>query len=410
MEVLTYLTAISVMLLLGLLISIISEKLKISNVLLLILIGIGSRLVIYNGKTLFNFPPIFLVSLATLALVMIVFDGTSIMKFREIDEISYKALKLTGLSLILNFIFGGFVTYLLFFNRFTTVNIILSLVFATLMAGTDPASVFIMFKNKTSQALEFLKVEAIINTPIVVLIPFILLEFITSSEAVNLISKIGPFIQQIITGIGAGIVIGIIIFKAMKKSYSEQLSPVALLTATLLTYILAENLGGNGVLGVATLGLMFGNMYVKKKTHLSEFSSILSTSLEIMVFILVGAVIAIPWEIWFFIKSIILFIIFILCRYLALKISFKNQYSHNELIFMSLNMSKGIAIAAVTFTIALIEIQGIPILVNLTLITMIYSLILSTFVTIIGKKYIPMQDKTELISGDDDSKNINNKK
>jgi NhaP-type Na+/H+ or K+/H+ antiporter len=397
MDVLIYLTGIALILLLGLLISILSEKLKISNILLLIIAGIGSSFIEYNGNKIFDFPPIFLVSIATLALVMIVFDGSSRMKFREIDEISYKALKLTGLVMFFNFIFGGLITYLLFFNKFTTTNIILSLVFATLMAGTDPGSVFIMFKNKTSKVLEFLKVEAIVNTPIVVLIPFILLEFIIGTESISIISKIGPFIQ-IVTGIGAGIVIGLIIFKVMKRSYSEQLSAVGLLTGTLLTYILAENLGGNGVLGVATLGLMFGNMYVKKKTHLSEFSSILSTSLEIMVFVLVGAVIKIPWEPWFFIKSIVLFIIFILCRYLSLKISIGKEHTTNDLIFMSLNMSKGIAIAAVTFTIALISIDGMQTLVNLILITMIYSLIVSTITTIMGKKLIKIKDVEETIS------------
>ena len=67
-------------------------------------------------------------------------------------------------------------------------------------------------------------------------------------------------------------------FKAMKRTYSEVLSPVATITAALLSYILAENLGGNGVLAVTTLGVFFGTITVKKKVHLQEFSSMFANT------------------------------------------------------------------------------------------------------------------------------------
>jgi len=387
MDALFYLTGIAIILFLGLLISILSDRLKISNMLLLILVGISAGYVEYNGVKIFEFPSVFLVCIATLALVMIVFDGSSKMKFKEVDEMSSQALKVTGLALIFNMLLGGLVCYLLFFNDFKTANIILSLVFGVLMSGTDPGSVFIMFKKSTHKLLQFLKVEAIVNTPVVVLIPFILLEFL-SGEGISVISKLGPFLQQIFTGIGTGLVLGIIVFKLMKNAYSEQYSPIALLATTLITYIAAENLGGNGVLAVATLGLIFGSVYIKNKSDLSGFSSLLSTSLEILVFVLVGIIIEIPWEAGFIIKSFILFIVLVLCRYLALKITFKEEYPKKSLIFMALNMSKGIAIASVTFTLALFEYEGISTLVNLTLISMIYSLIVATITSLIAKNFV----------------------
>ena len=251
------------------------------------------------------------------------------------------------------------------------------------MSGTDPVSVFILLKNKTNKVLDFLKVEAIINTPLVVLIPFMFLEFITENKEISVLTQVAPFIQQIVTGVGAGIVIGLIMFKSMKKVYSEQFSPVALLTATLITYIVAENLGGNGVLGVATLGLLFGNMYVKKKTRLSEFSSMLSSSLEILVFVLVGIMVKIPLQLSFFIKLIILYFILILCRYLAMKITFlkDDKMTKKQLWYMALNMPKGIAVTSVIFTIALQNIEGIQTLVNLVMAGTILSLIVSTIIT-----------------------------
>ena len=61
----------------------------------------------------------------------------------------------------------------------------------------------------------------------------------------------------------------------MKKYYSYTLSPLAMITAAVLTYVGAEALGGNGVLAVTTAGLMFGNLYhVKHMRKLQEFGEI----------------------------------------------------------------------------------------------------------------------------------------
>lgn len=374
----------------------ISEKLKVSNILLLILAGIIIGQINYNGEPVFNLPNSFMISIAIIALVMIVFDGSSRMSFKKFDKLSYGSIQATLLFMLFNLLFLGLSTYLLFFNNFTTTNIIFSLVFAILMSGTDPGSIFILLQDKANKVLDFLKVESIINTPLIVLIPFMLLEFVTENKTISILTQIGPFVQQIITGVGAGIVIGLIMFKSMKKVYSEQFSPVALLTTTLITYIVAENLGGNGILGVATLGLLFGNMYVKKKVVLTEFNSMLSASLEILVFVLVGIMVKIPLEIMFFAKLLILYVVLILCRYLALKITFLKDENINKkrLMFMTLNMPKGIAVASVAFTLALQKIQGMQTLINLIMAGTILSLIVSTIITKYSKYFLENPEKT----------------
>ena len=55
-EVLLYLTYLAVILLIGLLTSIVSQKLRIPNVLLLLIIGIGLGRVEYKNAPLIHFP------------------------------------------------------------------------------------------------------------------------------------------------------------------------------------------------------------------------------------------------------------------------------------------------------------------------------------------------------------------
>ena len=390
--VLLFLTYLAVILLIGLLTSIVSQKFKIPNILLLLLIGIGLGKVTYKEGPLIFFPDLFLTSISILALVMIVFDSASRFKLKILDYLSLHTLWLSIVFLILNLIFLTAFTMLVFNVK----SIFLAFMFAALMSGTGPAAVLSMFKDVKHKVFEFLKLEALINTPLVVLLPFIILDLKTTLKDRILIStfieQFVPLLQQFVVGIGSGVLIGLIMFKFMKKQYSIVLSPLTLITAALLTYIVAENLQGNGVLAVTAMGIIFGSVYVKQKPHLQEFSSVFANSLEILVFVLIGLVIAIPFSLEFFIRSTILFVLYLVIRYIAIIFSLRGMdFTLKGKIFMSLNAQKGIAVAVVVFSLANLNITGIDIILNLSLAFMLYSIIVSSIVLKLDKYFIKVE-------------------
>ena len=385
---LTYLTYLGVVLLIGLLMSILAKKLRIPNVLLLILSGIALANIKYKGETLMHFEPAFLIGIALLALVMIVFDSSSKFKWREFDSLSFRVLKLIIIFLVLNVIFLSTATY--FIMGLSSIPI--AIIFAIVMSGTDPATVLTLFKTKINRVVEILRIEAVLNTPLIVLLPFVILDAMNINLGVfsRFLEQGIPFLQQIVTGIGAGVVLGVIVFKLMKKFYSEELSPLAVMVTALLGYVLAENLGGNGVLAVTTLGVMFGNMYLKEKTSLKEFSSIFSNALEILVFVLLGFMIPIVFSWQFFLKSLLIFAIIILIRHIAILITFRREktFTARNKIFMAMNASKGIAVAVIALSFSLRNIAGMNIILDLILIMMIYSIVLSTIVGKLSRFFI----------------------
>jgi NhaP-type Na+/H+ or K+/H+ antiporter len=272
-------------------------------------------------------------------------------------------------------------------------SIFLALIFASLMAGTSPAVVLSMFKDVKNKVFEFLSLESLINTPLVVLIPFIILDLknVLKDELIiaTFIDQFVPLLQQFVVGIGSGVLIGLIMFKFMKKAYSVVLSPLAVITSALLAYIIAENLNGNGVLAVTSMGLLFGNVYLKQKFQLREFASVFSNSLEILVFVLIGLIVSLPLSIDFFIRSIVLFILYLGIRYLSIIFSLRGMdFTMKEKIFMSLNVQKGIAVAVVVFSLANLNIGGMGTILNLSLTFMLYSIILSSVVLRIAKFFI----------------------
>lgn len=400
-EVLLFLTYLAVILLIGILISILSKKLKLPNTLMLILVGIALGSTTYKDAPLIWFPELFLSAISTLALVMIIFDSSSKFKLRSLDILSLNIFSLSLTFLILNMIFLSAFLILIFDEG----SIFLALIFSALISGTDPGAVLAMLRGVKSRVIELLKLEALLNTPLIVLLPFIILDLEKSLkgrlEISQFIDQIGPFLQQFVVGIGAGVLVALIMFKFMKKGYSKVLSPLAMITAALLTYTIAENLKGNGVLAVTAMGLLFGNIYLKQKIQLEEFSLVFSNSLEILVFILIGLVIKIPISIDFFIKSLGLFLIYLIIRFFAVAISLRKlKFNLKERIFMTLNAQKGIAVVVVAFSLANLGIGGIKVILNLTLAFILYSIILSTIVIRFSNFFVGANAEKKVLESD----------
>jgi NhaP-type Na+/H+ or K+/H+ antiporter len=374
---LLFLTYFGIILLLGIFCTIIAKKIRFPNVLLLILLGLALSRIEYRGEPLMTFSPEFTTSLGILALVIIVFDSTSRLKIKEFDEFALSALKLTLVVLIVNLALLSLFTFFI-----AGVPVVIALLFSALMSGTAPDIVLPLLGEAKHKAIELLKIEAIINTPIIVIVPFVIVDFIQSVEVQFLMSKfieqIGPFFQQIVTGIGAGILVGLIVFKVMRKYYAAKLSPIAVIASALIAYVLAENLGGNGVLAVTTMGLFFGSIYVKQKEELQEFSSIFSNALEILIFILIGFIIKVPFTVDFFWRSFLLFAIYLGLRFTIIKTMFSNEYKLREKLFVTLNCPKGIAVAVVVFLLVTIPEVASSGMADFVLAFMLYSIVFSS--------------------------------
>ena len=372
------LTWISLLLIVGLIISFISLKLKIPQIFLLIITGA-------LFSSFISLPASFLAGLSIFALILIVFDSVSKIKASEILNISPKAIKLTLLFLIANLIFLSLFTNFLFFEGINTNSIIMCLIFAALMSGTDPATTLTIFKDQKSKLIEILKIESIVNTPLNVIIPLILINVYQGIFEAQIVLK--TFLQSIMTGVGSGVVIGLIIFGLMRKKYSENLSPIVILASALISYSLAENLGGNGILSVTSLAVVYSISTLKEKTNLGKFTSVFAMLLRIIVFILLGLVIRIPLETNFIFKTIVLFLIYLIIRFIVVKISFR-ELPFKNIMFMSLNAPKGVATAVVIFILSGLDIQGISTIINLSFAFVIYSVFLETFTARFSTKLI----------------------
>ena len=380
MAALEVLTSLSILLLLGLWLTYLCQRFKMSNVLVLIIAGVLISFLRFKGEKLISFSSDFLISIAVIALIMIVFDSTSQFRLSKIVKETGKAIEVSSLFLIACIIVVSIAAKYIFGFEWW-----ISFLFSSMMLGTDPSGVVAVLSDIKHQAISFLEWESIVNTPLTVIIPFMVIEMSKSFQWGTVLSKfleqIVPFLQQIITGVGAGVVVFLVIFKILRGKYIEVLTPIALLVSALLTHELAVGLGGNGVLAVTALGLMFGNVYFKKKDVLKTFGHLFSTLFEILVFLLLGLSITLPASGTFYLKALALFGIYILVRVGVIFFVFRGDKTRKikEKLFMSFNTSKGVAVATVVFLLVAQGIGGKS-LIDLGVLFILYSLVLSTVV------------------------------
>jgi len=369
-------TAIAVLLFIGLICSWIGRQIKLPDVLLLLLAGILFGNLSYKGTPLIDFPTTFLSSLAILALAMIIFDVTARLRIKELDTFSLKALKLITIFTVFILIFFAIAAHYILKIDFWN-----SLLFASIMIGTGPEVLF-AFTEKT-RAFTLLKLESIFNTPLTVILPFLILDLstnVSSGVVTDIIEQLVPFIMALIVGIGSGVFVGIILFKIVQHVYAEVYSPLAVIVAALLSYVLAENLGGSGVLAVTALGVFFGSVYVKEKVTLLDIESVFAKTLHILIFMLAGIIIKLPLTSEFFIKSGLLFAAYLAIRFVCVYLSFRD-FSKGEIAIMTLCAPKGVATTAVVFILA---ISGAPeIVIDTTFAFILYSIVLASVVSFI---------------------------
>lgn len=382
MEILVYIIYIGIIFAAGAGCSFVAKRLNIPRALLLIILGRILQHITFQGHKLIILPDFFIEIISVIALIVISFDAASRLKIKAFDTLTAKSIKASMLSFLLNLIVLTLAAKLIF----QSFSFTYALVFSVLMTGIQQV---LLNAHKVS---EFLRIQAMIITPFVVVLPFIFIRASTFS-----LDKIGNLGMELLIGIGCGLLIGLVTSKLFRKKYSKFFRPIALLISVLLTYGIAELMQGNGLLGVLVFGFFWGNLFVKEKTRLSEFSSSLASILEIFVFVLLGAIIPLSFDIIFIIWVIVLFTLYVGLRFAAKELIFKKQdFTPKERIFSVLYTQKGIDVAAVMLLFTAKYNLGQSTFMQLLLMMVLCSIIISAIVLKLSDHFVGVHtfDKT----------------
>ncbi|MGA9276451.1 Na+/H+ antiporter [Ilumatobacter sp.] len=175
-------------------------------------------------------------------------------------------------------------------------SIELAVVFAVVLAATDPVSVLAIFKENgvVSGLRTLMEGESIFNDAIAIVAYIIVVEVAFGNDPVTFGDALTEFGTEVVIGVGVGAAVGFIAHRLM-ATLDDHLVEITLSLVTAYgAYLLADRLGGSGVIAVVTSGLLIGNygtrlaMSASSRVTLREFWEVLAFLANSALFLVIG--------------------------------------------------------------------------------------------------------------------------
>jgi potassium/hydrogen antiporter len=280
------LVGISLVLLLSVFASKVSERFGIPALLLFLALGmlVGSE---GPGGIYFDNPAL-AQSIGILALALILFSGGLSTDWDGVRPVLWESAILSTLGVFLTALVMSFFAKVLLGFSFLQ-----GLLLGSIVSSTDAAAVFSILRSKSlglkGQLKALLELESGSNDPMAVLLTITAIQLITQ-EITSPASLIFLFIQQMTLGavFGYGMGRGIVSLVNRLRLGYEGLYPVLTLSLVLFTYGITDFAGGNGFLAVYLAGIIAGNRDFIHKRSLLHFHDGLAWLMQITMFLTLG--------------------------------------------------------------------------------------------------------------------------
>ncbi len=297
LEIESWILAIGVLLLLGVLASKLSDWLGVPALLLFLAVGMlaGSEGL---GGIAFDSAEV-AQAVGTVALVVILYSGGLDTNWSAVRPVLVPGLLLSTVGVcVTTLVLGGFAWFML--GEFSSFDIgtvgltwLEALLLAAIVSSTDAAAVFSVFRTSPVQPLKriryLLEFESGSNDPMAVLLTTVILGLMTQPST-STGQVLTTLILQFAGGGIAGFAIGFAGAWVVNRIglAATGLLPVLVLAFGLLTFGIADAIGGNGFLAVYAAGLVIGNRLKVGREFVAPFHDGLSWLMQIAMFIVLG--------------------------------------------------------------------------------------------------------------------------
>jgi cell volume regulation protein A len=280
------LIGVSILLLISVLVSKISDRFGVPVLLLFLILGMlaGSD---GPGGIYFDDPALAR-SIGVIALILILFSGGMDTDWNSIRPVIKEGLLLSTLGVLLTALTVGF-----FARALLGWSLVEGLLLGSIVSSTDAAAVFSVLRSKSiglkGQLKPLLELESGSNDPMAIFLTVGLIQLITQ-PGLSPLNLIGFFVLQMLIGAVLGYCMGrvmVFLINRLKLGY-EGLYPVLTLSLVLLTFGLTNAIGGNGFLAVYLAGIILARHDFIHKRSLVRFHDGLAWLMQIAMFLSLG--------------------------------------------------------------------------------------------------------------------------
>ncbi|MDO5518428.1 MAG: sodium:proton antiporter [Clostridium sp.] len=369
----------------------ISERIKIPDVVIYLILGIIAGPVYFNIIDLNSFPVVNEI-IITFGSAFILYEGGREVKLKVLSKVKLTVGLLVTVGVVLSMlIVGGAAYYIL------NLPISIALLLGAIIASTDPASLIPIF-NKTAivkQLKQTIISESAFNDAVGAILVTTLLTTLTSGGM-----TLRKSLFQLFTMVTVGAIIGIsigLISEALSsdKSYGvfREFGPIISVVAIIFAYELTERLNGSGYMAVFITGLISGNkkqfgLWAPEENFISGayFRENIATLSRMAIFIVLGTQVNLQFLVQYGLQAlgIVLVLIFVarpIAVLLCTIFDRKAQWRWNEIVFMMWVRETGVIPAALSGMVASMRIQGYEMISSVVFMTILVTLLLQASTT-----------------------------
>lgn len=233
--------------------------------------------------------------ISNIALGFIAFSIGNEMKFSYFRQVGARPIIIATFESLFAvlFVLGGLLAYFGFTGNLTTINLQFSLILSAIAAATAPAATLMVvrqYKAKGELTDTLLGVVAIDDGTAIMFfgICVAIANMLGKTSNSSVLMQILDPILEIITSLGTGCLIGLVLVLA-SKWFTGRGNRICLVVASIfLTSYLADLLGGSSLLACMFLGFTYVNLY-RKSDEVNGLLYFVTPPIFVMFFVLSGA-------------------------------------------------------------------------------------------------------------------------
>jgi len=384
----------------------ISEKIKLPDVVIFLLLGVAFGPAFINAVNIDSFP-VANEFILTFGSAFILYEGGREVKLKILNKVKITVLLLSSLGV---FITAGIVAVGAFYILKLPIGA--SILLGSIVASTDPASLIPVFKQVpiNRRLKQTVISESAFNDAFGAILFSTVLTGITMSQEASLGQTALKLVFMIVIGLIVGTLvalIGIALSSDKKYGIFSRYEALISLVIVIFSYEISERLGGSGYMSVFIAGLVAGNkkifgLWIADEIYAEgiHFRENIATLARMSIFIILGTHLDLNALLKYGVKALLVVlvlvfiarpIVVIVCTVFDRKV----KWSKNEKLFMMWVRETGVIPAALSGIVVSNKVPGYEVISSTVFMAIVFTLLVQASTTGIIAKKLDVLEKDE---------------
>ncbi len=384
----------------------VSEKIKLPDVVIFLLLGVAFGPAFINAVNIDSFP-VANEFILTFGSAFILYEGGREVKLKILNKVKITVLLLSSLGV---FITAGVVAVGAFYILKLPIGA--SVLLGSIVASTDPASLIPVFKQVpiNRRLKQTVISESAFNDAFGAILFSTVLTGITMSQEASLGQTALKLVFMIVIGLIVGTLValvGIALSSDRKYGIFSRYEALISLVIVIFSYEISERLGGSGYMSVFIAGLVAGNkkifgLWIADEIYAEgiHFRENIATLARMSIFIILGTHLDLNALLKYGVKAllVVLILVFIARPIVVLVCTVfdrKVKWSKNEKLFMMWVRETGVIPAALSGIVVSNKITGYEVISSTVFMAIVFTLLVQASTTGIIAKKLDVLEKDE---------------